>query len=88
MDKQKISNLVIAMGDPMGLHRNIGEEIYKKILSDSEATEEYVVKVYNVAGETIVEITNLNNVAKKISLQGKLADELLETFDGFHKLIK
>lgn len=50
--------------------------------------EEYAVKVYEINGEKVVEIINLNNVNKKISLAGKLAKELLETYNGFNKILK
>lgn len=52
------------------------------------AKEQYMVQIYEVNGQTIVEVTNLNNLNKKLSLCGKMADELLQQNNGFHKMLK
>lgn len=47
-----------------------------------KAIEEYVVRVYEVNGKKVVEITNLDCTTKKVVLQGKLADELIDFCKG------
>ena len=53
-----------------------------------ELKQEFAVRVWEKDGEKVVEIVNLRDLNRKVSLAGKLADELLNTYSGFYNVLK